>query len=138
MDKSVWKMFSKYHYLDSSIAKAAKQYVCYINGELAGFISVMPQPNRAKNYYRINRLVVLPDYQGVGIGIRMLEDIADLYTKSGYVLTIVSSAPSIIGGLNKNKKWQCIHFGRQGLEPLRTTYSTKRITASFKYIKNNK
>jgi GNAT superfamily N-acetyltransferase len=43
------------------------------------------------NYYRISRLVVLPDYQGIGIGKRLLNFIAELYTRQidlpFYILT---------------------------------------------------
>ena len=31
-------------------------------------------------YYRVSRLVVLPDYQGIGVGKRFLKFIAELYT----------------------------------------------------------
>jgi GNAT superfamily N-acetyltransferase len=31
-------------------------------------------------YYRVSRLVVLPDYQGIGVGKRLLNFIAELYT----------------------------------------------------------
>ena len=30
-------------------------------------------------YYRVSRLVVLPDYQGIGVGKRLLNFIAELY-----------------------------------------------------------
>lgn len=42
-------------------------------------------------YYRVSRLVVLPDYQGIGVGKRLLNIIAELYTSQTkipfYILT---------------------------------------------------
>jgi GNAT superfamily N-acetyltransferase len=31
-------------------------------------------------YYRVTRLVVLPDYQGIGVGKRLLNFVAELYS----------------------------------------------------------
>jgi hypothetical protein len=50
-------------------------------------------------YYRVSRLVVLSDYQGIGVGKRYLNFIADLYclqTKLPFL--IVTSNPEIIRG----------------------------------------
>jgi GNAT superfamily N-acetyltransferase len=42
-------------------------------------------------YYRVSRLVVLPDYQGIGVGKRLLNFVAELYTSQTkmpfYILT---------------------------------------------------
>jgi GNAT superfamily N-acetyltransferase len=134
MDKSVWKMFSKHHYLDHNHNNAASVYICYINDQAAGFISVLPQPGAVKNLFRIHRLVVLPDYQGIGIGLKMLNDVAQLYTDINKKVSIVTSAPSLLGALNKSNKWRCIFFGKKGGINYGKLYSTaKRISASFRY-----
>ena len=141
MDKSVWKMFKNYHYLDHKHNNAADVYVCYVDDNIAGFISVLPQPCRVKNLKRVHRLVVLPDYQGIGIGMRMLDDIAKLYIDDGFNISIVSSAPSVINSLSRNKKWRCSHYGRKkGKDKMminkdKLSLTAKRITASFRYKK---
>jgi len=136
MDKSVWKMFSKYHYLDHNHNKAASVYICYINDEPAGFISVLPQPGRSKNLFRVHRLVVLPDYQGIGIGLRILNDIAQLYTDMNKNISIVTSAPSLLGALNKSDKWRCTKFGKsKGINHGKLPSTIKRISASFRFKK---
>ena len=48
-------------------------------------------------YYRVTRLVVLPDYQGIGIGKRLLNFIAELYTSQTKIpFYILTSNPQII------------------------------------------
>lgn len=135
MDKSVWKIFSKYHYLSAKHNNAAHVYVCYINDQISGFISVMPQPGKIKNRFRVHRLVVLPDYQGIGVGIRMLNDIAELYTNNNKKISIVTSAPSLLLSLNKNEKWRCSSYGRKlGFDTLlKSSLCLNRISASFQY-----
>jgi hypothetical protein len=50
-------------------------------------------------YYRVSRLVVLPDYPGLGVGKRMLNFIAELYTSQTKVpFYILTSNPQIIRG----------------------------------------
>jgi GNAT superfamily N-acetyltransferase len=142
-------MFSKHHYLDHKHNNAARVYVCYINDNPAGFISILPQPgNKLKDNWRVHRLVVLPEYQGIGIGIRILNDVAKLYKSEGLLLRIVTSAPSLLRALNRdNSGWYCISFGRQktgtgmaralGKKKNNKISSTnKRMSASF-YYKGN-
>lgn len=137
-------MFSRYHYLDHKHNKAARVYVCYINDQPAGFISVLPQPGQVKATWRVHRLVVLPDYQGIGIGLRILNDIAKLYTEDKKVFRIVTSAPSLLRALNNHPKWRCISFGRKlggglmsGSEKragiVKIISTAKRMSASFYY-----
>jgi len=45
-------------------------------------------------YYRVTRLVVFPDYQGIGVGKRLLNFIAELYTSQTKVpFHILTSNP---------------------------------------------
>ena len=85
----------------------------------------------------IHRLVVLPDYQGIGIGHRFLAFVADLYTKRGFAVRLVTSLVSLINSLEKHG-WRLKSFGHQaqvtgGMDHLKKTNSHRRITASFAY-----
>jgi GNAT superfamily N-acetyltransferase len=56
-------------------------------------------------YYRVSRLVVLPDYQGIGVGKRLLNFIAELYSSQTKMPFYVhTSNPQIIRGNMKNWK----------------------------------
>jgi GNAT superfamily N-acetyltransferase len=62
-------------------------------------------------YYRVTRLVVLPEYQGIGIGKRLLNFIAELYTTQTKVpFYILTSNPQIIRGNMEN--WKIRRFGQ--------------------------
>ncbi len=140
-DKTVWKVFAKHHYLSHSHNNAANVYLAFINDKLAGFLSVLHFPHpKAKNLKKVHRLVILPDYQGAGFGIKFLEFIGDLYKKEKYRYTIVTSAPSLIYALKKSQKWKCTRFSRAINKSKSSTiggftkhggYSANRITASF-------
>ena len=137
-DKSVWKVFSKHHYLSHNHNNAAKVYLAFINNELAGFISILHLPNRDKTLKKVHRLVILPDYQGLGIGVRLLNEIGQIYKKDGWRFTIVTSSPSLMFSLKKQKKWSCKNIGKvtpqNGLKEMIKTQATNRLTTSWELI----
>ena len=85
-DKTIWKMFAKHHYLSHSHNNAAKVFVATINDNIAGFLSVLHFPNVNKRLKKVHRLVILPDYQGAGFGIRFLNEIAKIYKDEKWFL----------------------------------------------------
>ena len=135
-------MFSKYHYLSSSHNNAANVFICMVNDEIAGFISVLHFPHpKVKNMKKVHRLVVLPDYQGLGIGGKMLNEIAKIYYNQKNRFTIVTSAPSLINSLKKYKEWICRSFGvnkphngdlKRNVKNI-SSGSENRVTVSFEY-----
>jgi len=139
-DKSIWKMFAKHHYLSHSHNNAANVFIATVNDEIAGFISILHFPHPiSKNLKKVHRLVILPDYQGAGIGIRLLNEIGKYYKQQKYRYTIVTSSPSLINALKKSNQWICNNFGRlivknkSAMKSLKKEggNSNKRITASF-------
>jgi GNAT superfamily N-acetyltransferase len=104
-----------------------------INDEVAGFLSVLHFPHpKAKNIKKVHRLVILPDYQGAGFGIKFLNEIGNIYKNEKYRFSIVTSSPSLMNALKKNINWNCIHFGRnKAHNGVLGRASEQRITASF-------
>jgi GNAT superfamily N-acetyltransferase len=91
-------------------------------------------------YYRISRLVVLPDYQGIGVGKRLLNFIAELYSSQTHQpFYILTSNPQIIRGNMSN--WKVARFGHASKgrgntrinNEIRSSLSRKRITVSLQY-----
>lgn len=139
-DKSIWRIFAKHHYLSHSHNNAANTYVAYVNEQIAGFISILHLPNKKPNLKKVHRLVILPDYQGIGIGGRLLDFIANKYTEDNFVFGITTSAPSLIFSLKRHRNWKCYFFGRntgkQKMVEFNKTSTKNRITAAFRYFKN--
>ena len=135
-NKSIWTMFAKHHYLSHTHNNAAHVYLATINDEIAGFISVLHFPHPiTKNLKKVHRLVILPDYQGAGFGIKFLNEVGKIYKKNKYKYTITTSAPSLIYALKKSNDWICTRFGRQKGQKnklkIKKISSENRITANF-------
>jgi ABC-type lipoprotein export system ATPase subunit/GNAT superfamily N-acetyltransferase len=138
-DKSIWKMFAKHHYLSHSHNNAANVFVATVNDEVAGFISILPFPHPiVKKVKRVHRLVITPDYQGAGIGLKLLNEVGKYYKKADWRFRITTSSPSLVYALKKSDLWRCIDFSRktQSKSNLMNTkisanHSANRLTASF-------
>ncbi len=88
---------------------------------------------------------MLPDYQGIGVGKRLLNFIAELYTSQTKMpFYILTSNPQIIRGNLTN--WRITRFGHasKGKDnskintEIRNSLSRKRITISLRYILREK
>jgi GNAT superfamily N-acetyltransferase len=133
-------MFRQYHYLNGSLPSTARCYTAVYQDRPIAFIAVVHIHMKAR-YYRVNRLVVLPDYQGLGVGKRLLNFMAELYTSQTKIpFYILTSNPQIIRGNLKN--WKITRFGHASKgrgdtrinNEIRSSLSRERITVSLKYI----
>lgn len=113
-DKSIWRVFAKHHYLSHSHNNASDVFVAYVNGDLAGFFSVLPFPHpHVKHAKKGHRSVVLPDYQGIGIGVRLMSFVAEYYVRQGYKFLYTTSHPALIFACKKNPCWRLTFHGRR-------------------------
>ena len=79
-----WTMFRDHHYLTGDINKSAHCWLATWNDTPVGFSSAIAMPNRyIKNAWRGHRTVVLPDFQGMGFGVRISDAIAELFLAQG-------------------------------------------------------
>ncbi len=81
---SAWPVFASHHYLSASLNASARCWLAVWDGRLVGFASSLPFPNgNMKNAWREHRTVVLPDYQGLGIGVRLSDAVANVFVAAG-------------------------------------------------------
>ena len=99
-----------------------------------------------KGKKRVHRLVVLPDYQGIGIGTAFITAIGKIIEARGYELNLTTTTPAIVNALVKRDDWILARYGRvknnldyfvkrYGLEneKIDRCSSAKRVTYSFWY-----
>jgi GNAT superfamily N-acetyltransferase len=140
----LWTMFRQYHYLNGSLPSTARCYTAVYQGKPIAFIAVVHVRMRA-SYYRVSRLVVLPDYQGIGVGKRLLNFLAELYTSQTKMpFYILTSNPQIIHGSMKNWKISRLGHASKGQgdtrinNELQNSLSRKRITVTLAYVPSKK
>lgn len=132
-----WGNFRRYHYLNGDISKGARCFGLYDQDKIIGFIGVIHFPHpKNKKIKRVTRLVILPDYQGIGLGTKFLNVVAHIYVNEGFDFRIVTSAKNLIYALNKNKDWEFKTYKRNKVDPkskltLKNTIRTNVKVGSF-------
>lgn len=82
--RAAWDSFMRHHYLRDDIHKAARCFIATWDGVLVGFSSSLPFPHAVvKRAYREHRTVVLPEYQGLGIGVALSDHAAAIHVSEG-------------------------------------------------------
>jgi GNAT superfamily N-acetyltransferase len=132
-------MFRQYHYLNGSLGAGVRCYPAVYQDKPVAFVAVACVRMKTK-YYRVSRLVVLPDYQGIAVGKQLLNFVAKLYTsQTNLPFRILTSNPQIIHGSLGN--WKVIRFGHASMgkgntrinNGIRDSLSRKRVTVSLQY-----
>lgn len=114
-DWRYWHLFEPHHYLKMPKMIAATNYVAVINGELVAHLAVSTRPGLIEA--RACRLVVMPEWQGAGIGMRFLNRICDHWLNGDNrynkpMRTIFhTSHPNLANALRRDKKWTQISGG---------------------------
>ena len=69
----IWPYFAPHHYMSDQLNKAARAFVATMpDGTPVGFSAMLPMPSgTVKNAWRESRTVILPDFQGLGLGARL-------------------------------------------------------------------
>ena len=136
--KEVWKIFRQHHYLSGDLNIASRVFIAFLNNEIVGFIAILTFPSgTVKNAYRVHRLVVLPDYQGLGIATKMLKYIANLHVKIDCKMYIRTSHIRLHDYFEHSNDW--VETQRSGkISPKQSSRVkfkvTTRIPYSYKYI----
>lgn len=131
-------MFKKYHYLNTDLNNSSQCYLMTVNNNIAGFMAIIHFPHPIKCYRKVHRLVILPDYQGIGLGTIFLNEIGKILNTD---FAITTSQPALINSLKNNKNWICTRNTRNTrntgklAKALNKTLSNKRITTTFVYNK---
>lgn len=103
-----WDFFKKHHYLTEEVSKSCKFFLFEWNNKPIGINIVIPQPSgHFKNGVRESRIVILPDYQGMGLGCKISEITAAMYKNSGYRYFTKTVHPALGNYRNKdNETWR--------------------------------
>lgn len=106
---SYWRHFKPHYYLDLPMPPAAEYFVGTVNDELVCHLAVAPM--FTAQAYRATRLVVMPEWQGAGVGTKFLEWVCEYHKNGGgrrgkkFPTLFHTSHPQLIAYLNRSNKW---------------------------------
>ena len=143
VSKAAWSRFRAHHYLDGSIHRSARCYVALLGADPIAFYAVVSFAHPTSPGWRGHRCVVLPDYQGIGIGMTLAELVASIFACSK-PFRAKTGNPAMIAHRSRSSAWRMLsppgagHRRQTGLwlanKARRLTESRDRVTASFEYV----
>jgi ABC-type polar amino acid transport system ATPase subunit len=134
----LWSIFKGHHYLDGNVNHCSRSFVATLDGVPVAYVAAIPFPHpHISNMWRGHRTVVLPDYQGIGIGNRLSDEMGQYFIDQGKRYTSVTSHPAMIHHRMNSDLW--IMTRKPGRVPANgksgsMATAASRVTASFEYI----
>lgn len=112
-----------------------------MDGKLVVHTGVIQAPLR-KGFKQVHRLVVLPDYQGIGIGTKFITFIANYYANQGLTMKLITTTPAIRFSLDKSDYWMLRRSGKvkpngnkKYLAHINNSQSSNRVTYTYFFTK---
>lgn len=129
-----WRVFAPHHYLSGSLSPTSRCFLGTWDEQPVAFAGLVRAFGRGQSGWRVSRIVVLPDYQGVGIGGRFLESVAEIAAAGAgsprhEKVTIKTSHPAVIGHCERSPRWRC-HSFTPGGKPVRACDDRGRANVS--------
>ena len=110
----MWPYFSKHHYLDTRMSRSVHCYVGLIGDKPVAFHAAIHSTNRdIHSYWRGHRTVVLPEFQGMGIGTAFSDAIAEMYVSRGMRYFSKTAHPSFGEHREKSPLWRATSTNRK-------------------------
>jgi GNAT superfamily N-acetyltransferase len=112
----LWPLFEPHHYLKLPRMAAARCYVAFIDGEPVAHIGMTTKSLSTKQGTTVEaracRLVVMPEWQGAGVGMRFLNAVCELQRTGngrlpGRRMTTLfhTSHPQLCAALRRDRRW---------------------------------
>ena len=103
-----WDYFKVHHYLTASLPGGKLgAWCCWVDHTPVAFAYVARFPHaKVRDIAKVARIVVLPDWQGLGIAGRLLEFLGGYYTARKNRVRITTLHPGLLGYLRASTCWR--------------------------------
>jgi GNAT superfamily N-acetyltransferase len=132
---SAWPLFAPHHYLSGHINRSSVCFLASWQDRPVAFSAWLPFVGQGPLTRREHRTVVLPDYQGVGVGMAVSALIASMWKALGYRAISTTTHPAFTAARQRSPAWRMTRApaltGADG-NP-RMKHAVTRLTASFTY-----
>ena len=132
--KETWAVFRDHHYLSGDLNKSSRCWVVSWGDEIVGFSSALAFPNaHFKNAWREHRTVILPDYQGMGFGVRVGNAVGAIFLSEGCRYFSKTAHPRLGEYRNAVDAWRGTSKNMQARKDYSVEYTTKEDAHKMKH-----
>lgn len=140
-----WPLFRQHHYLSATINRSSRCWIAVWGNTPVGFTSAIAFPNGyVPNAWREHRTVVLPDFQGMGMGVRIGDAIGAILSAEGKRYFSKTAHPRMGAYRDASPMWRPTSKNRKARPDYNHDRTTKedayrrfhagRLTWSHEYI----
>jgi ABC-type lipoprotein export system ATPase subunit/GNAT superfamily N-acetyltransferase len=101
-----WRLFGRHHYLADDLNRSAHCFVASWHEHPVAFVAAKVFPHPTASHWKLHRLVCLPDYQGIGIGVAMADTVSSALKATGRRVTRTFSHPAVVSHCSQSPKWK--------------------------------
>lgn len=139
--RDTWRLFAPYHYMSADMHNSAQCYAAHVDGRPVAFAGVMHRMHAlTSNLFGVSRLVTLPDWQGLGLALALVDALGAAHLALGKRLLTSPAHPSLIRSFVRSKSWSMKSAagiksppGRSAQKRSTGTLNKMRPSASFEY-----
>ena len=107
VESSTWDLFKKHHYLTENVNKSCKFLLFTWNDKPVAIMAVINQPRKGcPNGFALSRLVILPDFQGLGLGVKLCEFTSAIFKDIGGKIYGKTIHPALGEYFNRSDNWR--------------------------------
>jgi GNAT superfamily N-acetyltransferase len=131
-----WGPFAPHHYMSADLSPQARCWLVLHDDEPVAFTSVLALPGKVPNCWREHRTVVLPDWQGMGLGPAVGDMLGDMHLSDGKRLYSRTAHPRLAAYRRASPLWRetATSGQRSRLEMARFSHQFDRPASSFEYV----
>jgi GNAT superfamily N-acetyltransferase len=141
VDGSWWPLFARHHYLTLDKLIAPTFYVAFVDGAPVAHVGLSTRPGLKE--VRAARLVVMPDWQGAGVGMAFLNAVCDLWRRGenrhGIPMPTLlnTSHPGLCRALRADPRWTQVSAALYGANRVKSRASLQLAAARGRFKKTS-
>jgi GNAT superfamily N-acetyltransferase len=136
-EMAAWQLFRRHHYLSGELPRGSRCYLTTWEGVPVNFCATAAVVGR-RNHRRFARIVTLPDFQGIGVGMRAVGAIAELHRAEGHRINVTSSHPALVRHCERSPLWRLVGLRKWDRARRSKTFpkyrAMRRTVVSFEYV----
>lgn len=110
--RRAWPLFRPFHYMAADLNASARCFLLDVDGRTAAFAATLNFPHAARrDIRRVHRVVVLPDWQGLGLGMILIDRLGGGYRAIGQELRLGTRSVTFARSLARSPRWTLVCRG---------------------------
>lgn len=106
VEHRAWELFAPYHYMTADLHKAAACWCLFVEDQPVAIAGILHRPHpRRDDIKGVSRLVTLPDWQGLGLALSLVDQLGALYRAKGLELRTYPAHPALIRSFDRSPCW---------------------------------